>query len=98
MARSGPTGQLGLRTAARRQTSDDQLSAQPVTQPSPHWPPPQGEQPGQRAPQQQGYGQAPTQPAGQHWPPPYNDAPTPRGQQGFGQPAGQGFYFPQGTE
>ncbi|HSR81654.1 MAG TPA: hypothetical protein VLL28_12835, partial [Hyphomicrobiaceae bacterium] len=44
-----------MRAAARRPLSDD-LPTQPVTQPSPHWPPPYGEAPGQRAQQQPGYG------------------------------------------
>src|SRR5262245_3329079 len=55
MSRSGPIGQGGMRAAARRPLSDD-LPTQPVTQTSPHWPPPYGEAPGQRAQQQPGYG------------------------------------------
>ena len=51
MSRSGPIGQQGLRSPPRRQTSDDQPT-QPITQPSPHWPPPQQ---GFGQPQQQGY-------------------------------------------
>ena len=47
MSRSGPIGQAGMRAAARRPSADD-------TQPSPHWPPPYGEAPGQRAGQQPG--------------------------------------------
>ena len=94
MSRSGP---IGTRGGAARRLPDDQ--AQPITQPSPQWPPQYGD-PGQRAPQQQAYGQPPparwpladdqqpTQAAAQpHWPPPQ--------QQGFAQPAGQGYYFPQ---
>src|SRR5262249_7935464 len=54
MSRSGPIGQGGMRAAARRPLSDD-LPTQPVTQPSPQWPPPYGEAPGQRAPSAQGY-------------------------------------------
>src|SRR5215468_12288158 len=54
MSRSGPIGQA-MRAAARRPQSED-LPTQPVTQPSPHWPPPYGEAPGQRAQQQPGYG------------------------------------------
>src|SRR5215467_10174179 len=49
MSRSGPIGQAGMRAAARRPSADD-------TQPSPHWPPPYGEAPGQRAAQQPGFG------------------------------------------
>jgi len=60
MSRSSPIGQGGMRAAARRPLSDD-LPTQPVTQPSPHWPPPYGEAPGQRAQQQPGYG-APSAP------------------------------------
>src|SRR5262245_21316062 len=64
MSRSGPIGQA-MRAAARRPQSDD-LPTQPVTQPSPHWPPPYGEAPGQRAQQQPGYGAPSAQ--GYHFP------------------------------
>jgi SPOR domain len=51
MSRSGPTGQLGMKPQPRRSAADDllrlQQNAQPITQPSQHWPP------------QQGYGQQP---------------------------------------
>jgi hypothetical protein len=77
MSRTGPMAQLGLR-GLRRQTDDQ--PAQPVTQPSPHWPPQYGEQPGQRAPA----GQQPSQ--GYYFPQSGADAPA---QQGFAQPAGQ---------
>ena len=41
MSRSSPIGQFGMRAPpGRRQASDDQHPTQPVTQPSPHWPPP----------------------------------------------------------
>jgi SPOR domain len=98
MSRSGPIGQGGMRAAARRPQSDD-LPTQPVTQPSPHWPPPYGEAPGQRAQQQPGYlfpqGAAEEQ-AAQHQPGahalPFNRFP----------PAGEGGanfgYPPQGAE
>jgi sporulation related protein len=59
MSRNGPIGQLGMRPPARRQTSDDQQPTQPITQPSPHWPPQYAEPPAQRGQQQQGYGQQP---------------------------------------
>src|SRR5262245_20671160 len=49
MSRSGPMGQGAMR-AARRPVADE-----PVTQPSPHWPPAYGEAAGQRQ-QQPGYG------------------------------------------
>lgn len=55
MSRSGPIGQGGMRAAAARRPQSDDLPTQPVTQPSPHWPPPYGEAPGQRAQQQPGY-------------------------------------------
>src|SRR5262245_15927017 len=55
MSRSGPMAQGGMRAAARRPIADD-LPTQPITQPSPHWPPPYGEAPGQRAAQQAGFG------------------------------------------
>jgi hypothetical protein len=44
-----------MRAAARRPIPDD-LPTQPITQPSPHWPPPYGEAPGQRAAQQPSFG------------------------------------------
>ena len=48
-------------SAAAPPAPPDDLPTQPVTQPSPHWPPPYGEAPGQRAQQQPGYG-APSAP------------------------------------
>src|SRR5205814_7989833 len=58
MSRSGPNGQLGMKPQPRRTAADDLLrlqpNSQPITQPSPHWPP------------QQAYGQQPAQ--GYHFP------------------------------
>ncbi|TMJ70120.1 MAG: hypothetical protein E6G91_15110 [Alphaproteobacteria bacterium] len=60
MSRSGPNGQLGMKPQPRRTAADDLLrmqpNSQPITQPSPQWPP------------QQGYGQQPVQ--GFHFPQP----------------------------
>ena len=91
MSRSGPIGQLGTRSPARRQTLDDLQSQQPVTQPSPHWPPQYAEPVAQRAPQQQGYGQPPNAQPAPHWPPQYGEPPAQRAPQA----SSQGFYFPQ---
>ena len=44
-----------MRAAARRPIPDEPPT-QPITQPSPHWPPPYGEAPGQRAVQPPGFG------------------------------------------
>ena len=72
MSRSGPIGQLGMKPSARRQASDEQMPAQPITQPSPHWPPPYSD-----APTQRGHSQAPAQ--GYYFPQPGADGDAAQG-------------------
>src|SRR5580765_6790776 len=71
MSRSGLTGQLGMKPQPRRSAAEEllrmQANSQPITQPSPQWPPQHAEH-GQRAPQQ-AYGQQPF-----HFPQPIGEA------------------------
>ncbi len=114
MSRNGPVGYAAGRAQARRPQQDDPYTAPPAGQQGgPQWPPQYPDPQAQQAPrpayaphpaagQPAGYAQpayAQPQQAGYAQPQAHHGQPQAYGaQESHGQPQGQGYYFPRGSE